>query len=251
MNKIWIYPYKSGSSSARALARQLGGRVIKRRNSRYRYRRGHVIINWGSTHGRGYLMINSSSAVTSASCKTRCLTALQLAGVSVPRFTTDREVAEQWIADGKISVCRTLTRASSGRGIVVAETPDQMVDAPLYTQYVPKRQEFRVHVFDGQVIDLQRKALRRDVDREEANWRIRNHANGFVFARGDMDQYDDSRLTSTAVDAVAALGLVFGAVDIVWNERQDAYYVLEVNTAPGLEVSTLTNYANAINQYIQ
>jgi glutathione synthase/RimK-type ligase-like ATP-grasp enzyme len=50
--------------------------------------------------------------------------------------------------------------------------------------------------------------------------------------------------------AVSALGLDFGAVDIIWNEREDKCYVLEVNTAPGLQGSTLENYANAIMEVL-
>jgi len=44
--------------------------------------------------------------------------------------------------------------------------------------------------------------------------------------------------------AIAALGLDFGAVDIIWNNHYQLATVLEVNTAPGLEGQTITDYAN-------
>ena len=53
---------------------------------------------------------------------------------------------------------------------------------------------------------------------------------------------------SLAIDSVAALRLDFGAVDIIWNKRHDRYYTLEVNTAPGLEGTTLERYSNAIRR---
>ena len=43
-------------------------------------------------------------------------------------------------------------------------------------------------------------------------------------------------------------GLDFGAVDVLWNERQQKAYVCEVNTAPGLEGITLDNYLKEIKE---
>ena len=51
-----------------------------------------------------------------------------------------------------------------------------------------------------------------------------------------------------AVNAVKALGLDFGAVDIIYNEKENQYYVLEVNTAPGLEGTTLIKYAERFSK---
>ena len=43
-----------------------------------------------------------------------------------------------------------------------------------------------------------------------------------------------------------AVGLKIGAVDIIWNELENKCYVLEINTAPGLEGTTLVKYTEAI-----
>lgn len=252
-SNIWVWPYKAGSRSARALARGLDGKVIKRSNSRYRYRCSHTVINWGSTAVPSDIpyTINQPERVAIAANKSSSLSKMTLEFVKTPDFTDTKDTARLWAANGHAVVCRTLLQADSGRGIVLANTVDEVVDAPLYTKYVPKRQEFRVHVFDDVVIDVQRKALRQDVNREHADWRIRNHSNGFVFARGDVEEHANDRLKDLAVAAVDAHGLVFGAVDIVWNELHDIYYALEVNTAPGLEGQTVNKYVNAINQFIQ
>jgi D-alanine-D-alanine ligase-like ATP-grasp enzyme len=42
--------------------------------------------------------------------------------------------------------------------------------------------------------------------------------------------------------------LDFGAVDVIWNEKQQRAYVLEVNTAPGLEGQTVDDYARGIKE---
>jgi glutathione synthase/RimK-type ligase-like ATP-grasp enzyme len=56
------------------------------------------------------------------------------------------------------------------------------------------------------------------------------------------------QLQEAAIRTVEILGLDFGAVDIIWNKKQDRYYVLEVNTAPGLEGETVVRYANAFKE---
>ena len=162
--------------------------------------------------------------------------------VSCPEWTTDYDTALEWINNGKTVFCRTLTRAHSGRGIHIASISDELVDAPLYTQYIKKQKEFRVHVFRNEVIDLQEK--RRSTNSPDSDFLIRNHANGFVFCRDDIIEPTDLR--ATALSAVAALGLDFGAVDIIYNAYYDKCYALEVNTAPGLEGTTLDSYSKAI-----
>lgn len=166
--------------------------------------------------------------------------------VSAPEFTTDHGVARGWVLGGDVAVCRTLLRGSEGRGIVVAETEGQLVHAPLYTKYVKKKKEFRVHVLNGQVIDVQEKRKRRE-HTDQRDTRIRNLANGYVFCREGL--VEPPGLRDLAIRATNALGYNLGAVDIAFNERNAALYVLEVNSTPGLEGTTLTNYANAIAQW--
>jgi len=123
----------------------------------------------------------------------------------------------------------------------MAASRDELVRAPLYVRYVPKQDEYRVHVAFGRVIAVQRKARRTDV--ENPNWQIRNHANGFVFAREGVQA--PIAVIDQAVAAVAAMGLDFGGVDVIWNDRRRAAYVLEINTACGLEGQTVNDYAEA------
>jgi glutathione synthase/RimK-type ligase-like ATP-grasp enzyme len=73
---------------------------------------------------------------------------------------------------------------------------------------------------------------------------VRNHVNGWVFCTQNVGIPD--KALDYAVMAVAACGLDFGAVDIIWNESRQEAYVLEVNTAPGIEGSTLNLYAEVL-----
>jgi len=147
-----------------------------------------------------------------------------------------------------VVVCRTLTKASEGRGIVISDSENPLVNAPLYVKYVKKQEEYRVHVLGDRAFDIQRKMRSHEVPDESVNWQVRNHANGFVFGRENVSLPADA--TRLAVDAVGALGLDFGAVDLIYNQHSDTYYVLEVNTAPGLVGTTLDNYAAAFREYL-
>lgn len=264
--KVRIYPYRMASQSAGALAEALRSLDIDARRVRssgiYRPRPRHLIVNWGSsdmpnwyTLAAGAAMLNKLPYVRNASEKGRTFELLSSSGCPVVPFTSRRDVAAEWLANryygGNLNavVCRTLTRANSGRGIVLAKTPEELVPAPLYTRYVPKVKEFRVHVFaDRGMIDVQEKRkINGFTETEGINKYIRNHPNGWVFCRENVEVPPE--VVNVAERAVLALHLDFGAVDLGWHPEYGTY-IYEVNTAPGLEGQTLTNYAQTIRSLL-
>jgi hypothetical protein len=60
---------------------------------------------------------------------------------------------------------------------------DNIVDAPLYVKYVPKKREFRVHTFNGNFYVTEKKRMAVERRPENFNKYIRNHSNGWVFCR--------------------------------------------------------------------
>lgn len=173
---------------------------------------------------------------------------------------------------------------------------DSVEGVDFYSKYFPKTHEYRVHVFNplrmpvgrsdstlvptsrevteergtleqGGVIDIAQKKRRIRADGEEAvegadrtvyQRIVRSHANGWVFAHNDLHLPDGTRtaIVDAAIRAVSALGLDFGAVDIlVRHRRRDpsslhSLAVAEVNTAPGIEnTATLNAYVEAIRGY--
>jgi hypothetical protein len=168
------------------------------------------------------------------------------AGVNCPVFTTSPRGVE---FESRSVVARALTNASEGRGITIFNRDDHTWPrAPLYTEYIPKKKEFRVHVWNNQVIDVAEKRKKAGYDAER-NTQIRNTANGYVFCRTDV--VEPVGLRPLALSAVAALGRNYGAVDIIWNEKRNKCYVLEVNSRPGMEGTTVEKYANAILQGVR
>lgn len=257
---IKIAPYHPASRSARALADALGCRRLRvDGSSRWQPRPEDVVINWGRSEFHCFnwpveflpRTVNDPYNVTIASDKMGAFIRLHTNSVNHPPFTTLKQVAREWQEAGHTVIARTLLRANSGRGIVKCEPGVDIPDAPLYTRYVRKASEWRVHVVGGRVIDIQRKIAR--PGSTPTDWGIRNHANGFIFQRDyNRDAWHDE-IGDEALLAVDALGLDFGAVDIAWasgnplnDDLSDCPVVFEVNTAPGLEGTTLENYRDAL-----
>lgn len=164
--------------------------------------------------------------------------------VSCPKFTTDPAQIPtlEEFKDQKI-VVRKLTNSSSGNGIEIISLNDPVPRAPLYTQYIPKKKEFRVHVFNNKAIDVTEKRKRKGHEGVR-DTHVRNLQNGYVFCRDGISEPSDLR--SLAVAAVQAIGRTQGAVDIIFNERLGRSYVLEVNSCPGMEGTTLNRYVEEI-----
>lgn len=255
---IIVYPYKPASKSAKMLAAALGGKRIYYGLKRPINLTTDFVINWGNTTRKGWFstclfMLNLPGMVWLASNKLEAFKKLKEHEVPHPEFTTDATVAKGWWDNGDTVIVRAVLNGHSGRGIVVYKKgteSDQYhmglgfpISAPLFVRYIPKKHEYRVHVFKGEVIDVQQKRKRTAI---EANYQIRSHANGWVFCREGI--VEPAPLRDVAVAAVGALGLDFGAVDIIHNTKHNKLYVLEVNTAPGLEGATIQNYAGAIKK---
>lgn len=252
MTRYRILPYRQGSKSARALADALGGKVLKLVDSKFVPKLDDVIINWGNVSIFNTVYINGDTGrLKSASNKLLFFQNMAANAPDViPKFWTNKEE----IPDEEFPVvCRTLLAGHSGAGIVIANVRDDLVDANLFVKYEKKRDEYRVHI--GQqpnvncpvptVIAVQRKAKRNGA--ENVNWQIRSHDNGFVFVRNNISP--PPRVIEAAIKSFEASALDFGAVDVVFNDQKQQAFVLEINTAPGLEGQTITDYANFFKGY--
>lgn len=260
MNKVWVMPYKMGSESAKALADAIGSKRVNKENTALRGSPDKKLINWGNTrlaHGElSRCTIINKPAVIAQVCNK--LTFFQKVKESnpdvtiIPEFTTSREEAVEWIADGRtIAVARTDLTGHSGRGIVLmsAGNQNEWVNAPLYTKYVPKKDEYRIHFFRGEIFFQQRKAAVRG--HENPNWKVRNLDGGFIYANIDVEAPE--KVTEAVREIMSyhpTRDLDFGAVDVIYNERDNKAFVLEVNTAPGLAGTTLQRYKDVIERHL-
>lgn len=250
-----IYPYKAGSKSAKALAEALEIKRAKLVGSKFKGKQGDFIINWGCSKiphkvlGDA-IVVNDPESIVNATNKLKAFETMHRYGVLTPEFTTNKAIAQAWLDVGKTVVERHKLSGHSGEGIKIKGKGDVLETCKLYVKYVPKKSEWRIHIVMGKVVAVQRKARRRDVPDEQIDWKVRNHGNGFIFARNEGAK-PPAQVIQQAEAAVAALSLDMGAVDVIYNKKNELAYVLEVNTACGLEGETVNDYARALSCIIK
>lgn len=126
---------------------------------------------------------------------------------------------------------------SGGEGITIFERgqlPAEGQTFDFFSLVVTKIAEVRLHVFDGTIICEQVKYTPAG-----AGVLIRNYDNGARFSNKNIENHDAitadmaNAARRTAINTARALGLNFGAVDIMFN-RSGNPVLLEFNSAPGL-----------------
>jgi hypothetical protein len=253
--RVVIVPYKLGSASAKALQNTLQQQLpvpvlrVSTKSTKYQPRWTDYVINWGCSQEWPWINFHYKNANQDVVNKLNFFEKVTASNkvfkncqVNIPEWTTDADIAANWETT---FLARKVLTGHSGEGIVIHEPGDLLIDAPLYVQYKKKRHEYRVHFFKDNnaytLIDITQKKKRKGF--ENVNTKIRNHQNGWVYAREDLYIPDD--LKTQALNAAFVSDLNFGAVDLIWNEYEDKCYVLEVNSAPGLVGTTLNAYTNA------
>ena len=283
MNTVKIWPYSYGSVSSSILTRALRDKGVQARrlakNGTWSQQAStnHIpIINWGNsvldervdTNTRR--VINPTDFVNNCSHKGRCLGILSQDIHPVQRVkpvfnTANPYVVYDMLELGHKMVARHKLRGHSGQGIQILKQGDTIPDAPLFTRYIKKKAEYRMHF----VIDhnanvntlLQQKKRNRDIPDEEVDWEVRNYHNGFIYSVNSVDPLPGEEQWVLAGLTPLLQRVpdhpVFGAVDLVVANNnnpgieEDSVHILEVNTAPGLLSPTLIEfYAENLKQTI-
>ena len=233
-------PANRASEGAQTLNSLLGGasRLVRREPLPRQY---NTVINWGNSNELSLQrsdvrIINKPEAVRRSVNKLSAFECMRIAGVRVPEYSAYKPSGSNETSD--IWLCRSTLTGSGGVGISVVRSGESFPNAPLYVKYVRKTAEYRIHVAFGKAFFCQFKLRDSQAQQTDDQKLIRNHDNGWVFAPRDLSMISASAIEE-AEKAIAALGLDFGAVDMVLSKRENLPYVLEVNTAPGLQSPTL------------
>lgn len=243
--KLFVYPYTTGSESAKLIAERLGALRIRLQNSTYQHKPdNNLVINWGNsncpfTEG----VLNPGHLVRQTVDKLRFFRLMVQSGMAgyIPTYWTNMED----IPDEAFPIfCRTTTTGCDGAGIELAFKREELKQSPLYTSCISGAQEFRVTLFRGQVTDIQTKLPRLG---ENAHPLIHTYANGWGFRRVAVPSVVREKIVAAAEAALRVSKLDFAGVDVLYANGRA--YVLEVNTAMGLEGDALNRFAEAVEAY--
>lgn len=215
-----------------------------------------VFLNWGC--GKDFLISTKTFLVANQpDCVRLAINKVEFAKNILSNVTFNalhklnhffsREEAADYMAShpGSQIVCRGQVGGYDGAGISIFDKVDDLPECRLYTLYQKKRREFRVHVFQDKVIKQQTKVRRNNATGDNRIWTT---GNGFVFLAEEPKLPEE--ILADCRKLVHHIGLHFGAVDVIWNEYYNRYYLMEVNTAPDIRGSTAGVYANEIRQLL-
>lgn len=261
MSRIIIYPYDMKSESyglLRDTLREAHGKenvIGVYSDGAYSPKKSDVIVGWGYSKSPlwgdkaltvGANWLNRPSSIGNAVHKDTAFFLFRAHKVGIPNFTSSAKEASVWVSQEIPVVQREILTGSKGKGASVAHIPQEFnPHAKLYTQLVPKKREFRVHVFQGKVIDVHEKIFKgkNAKDFEIMAAQTPEQDESWVWKRSGVVLPLDAATQSER--AVSALGLAFGGVDVVIDKAEKAY-VLEVNTAPWLGTKNVQYYVKSI-----
>jgi hypothetical protein len=253
--KMTVAGILSGSKcwpTARQLANTLNIVGYKHPTKRMLVRKD-ILIRWGFSGEPkiqplvGY--IGNTESIRLAADKLRALEVMKDSGVRVPEFG-----GRATLPNAPVYI-RT-KHHFAGRGLQFVENPQNSgsIHLPGWNHWVKAitepRTEYRVHVASGYLIHRQRKLWQgENPEPGSVEDRVRNHGNGWRFCSKATVKND---ISIQAKAAVKALGVEWGAVDILYLHDRGIAYVLEVNTAPALseESGSLRPYVGYLDSRI-
>ncbi len=192
-----------------------------------------VLIRYGNSYShlryQPEIVVNKRDALVNAINKERAIQIFQRNRISVPSFSN----AVPCVGRSRFHTQGQNFWLCWERGQV--ETAQQE-GAEYFIKYIPIKQEWRVHVIEGQVSFVQKKYQQDRV------------STSFMGVQGVRDAWHKQVLQpnvagdevcNLAVRAVESLGLDFGGVDIIVSLDNNKLYLLEVNTGPALPTSVV------------
>lgn len=110
--------------------------------------------------------------------------------------------------------------------------------------------EYRIHAsphLDNEIFSIRK--LRHQNEDGSFGWIFNSH-NG-CFVRDFVKPSNWKDIVNESIKAVASLGMDIGAVDIKTNRSGNIFYIIEVNSAPGMGGITSSSYINAFNKILK
>lgn len=250
--KLWLFSYSLKSESAKLLADKLDVWIIKHEGSNYRGKNGQFIFNWGAGTGvynaktGGATLLNPPNLVDVAVNKLEFFQAM--IGKDSPRlpfWTSSKNMARMWLEGGHTVVARTRLEGAKGNGLVVLKNPLDFVEASLYTLKVNNIREYRVYMWNDEVLDARVKTLEKAKIAKQDGMLTGEDVQFVQIPLEDVPE--DVKVQ--ARKAARKLKLTTQGLDIVWDGNWA--WVLESNSAPYLGIQTANKYVEKIKKLVQ
>lgn len=241
---MYIYS-KRGNPTAKLLAEKLRCKYgLRRKRCNPKWEQFKLIVNWGQSFREEHKNILNK-------CIKNKYTAFKLLEKDwqpIPQVFASE--AGDFILDWPV-VGRKLSH-TQGNDIIFINNQEEIDNnwgnSDFYTQYIPKKSEFRVHVFKDQVLRVDKKVKIEGREYTENEIKIRSSANGWRQIKYNTGGRYYETLSEIGVRAIKAIGYDFGAVDIIININSEPI-ILEINSAPALRGDKLDLYATAFKEY--
>jgi predicted ATP-grasp superfamily ATP-dependent carboligase len=206
-----------------------------------------TIINWGDSQCTHLFPLNKSSAIRLVANKLTAFDAFSSANVPIPAYAK----AKADVGWEGLTVVRHKLTGHSGEGIELCDAQNSRTHRSTSSTFRKNRSIVSMSALlsNGsdagtmslKIIAVQRKARRHDVPTVKSTGKSATTPTGSS-SPGKAELHRTECLDAARA-ALDASGLDFGAVDVILTKQGKAY-VLEINTAPGLEGTTVTDYAN-------
>jgi hypothetical protein len=207
----------------------------------------NVFVRWGESRtndSNQTLTLNDKQAVRKASNKHDMIKNLkQIEGVRTPKYFD--------LIEGDRSTF-DINRYKDTNGYFYVRGRDMVVrydntirDTDLYiTRPIVNKKEYRVHVFNGKILGVYEK-----IPNDSSVKIYKSHNCQFRKCNPEISTCN-LNAQQMCIKAVQGLGLLFGGVDIIFDRDKKRFYVIEVNSSPGLNSLNLDIWVNNIIQYI-
>uniref|UniRef100_A0A6H2A5C9 ATP-grasp domain-containing protein n=1 Tax=viral metagenome TaxID=1070528 RepID=A0A6H2A5C9_9ZZZZ len=248
-------PYGDNSSTAWKLAEEAEWEFINKYSNPEFTRENDILIRWGIHNHPDWDykvkgVLNCAPAIKLNCCKALAHYIMANNGVTAPRIE---------FLPGKISIYPSLSRwkyHSQAKDIKFIHREEELSSrdwkAFYYTELIKSEIEYRFHILRGRCIRMSRKLPMRRFPFVDPI--IRSFQRGWKLR--DKDGWEhlpdiEEKAIEQSVKAVEALGLDFGAVDVVIQEETNIPYVLEVNSAPRLNALGRRKYIKAFKRMLE
>lgn len=166
--------------------------------------------------------------------------------IPCPVWTQNAHLAKDWHSSGNVVYARKERITARGQGITliypINKWPGE--DFLVYTKYIPNDREFRVNIFEDKFVNIREKLL---LENYATRSLVRSSDNGYTTTHHlPIPDTLKERIKLLALAAAEISSSSFKGVDIIYNEDEDKLYVLEVNSAPAIQGSSVGEYVSTM-----